>query len=117
MGLFDGAGAADAFEDLLEREKRLILAGDIDGVHRLSREKNRLMKRLAKSRIDPERLARLRVRADHNNTLLEASARGFRAVQAQLARLSDAGVEHRTYARDGRRRDLGRGANGMNRRA
>ena len=46
MGLFDGSGALGALNDLLDREKALILQGDIPGVQRLLPEKERLLTRV-----------------------------------------------------------------------
>ena len=117
MGLFDGHGAGAALSDLLDREKKLILRGDIDGVARLSHEKERLLKRLAKGPFRRGALAGLKAKADRNNALLEASARGFRAVRDQLDTLATAPETHKTYGSDGHRAPVGRKPTDFNRRA
>lgn len=117
MGLLDGPGVAGAAIDLLEREKRLILKGDIDGLRRLAGEKTRLLRRLARARLDRDALDRLRLAAERNNALLAASARGFRAVQERLSGLSGGEARPRTYGRDGARRTLDQSRAEINRKA
>lgn len=117
MGLFDGRGTVDAFKDLLDKEKVLILRGDIDGVVRLAKEKERLLAKLGKLRIKRSMLTNLRHRAERNNRLLRASARGFRAVQDQLRRLTDAPATLKTYGQDGQTAQLGKTARDFNKRA
>lgn len=117
MGLFDRRNHINAFQELLKRERDLILTGDIVGVQRLSTEKTRLLARLGKSRLDAETLESLRDRAERNNRLLEASARGFKTVQEQLRQLDDAPASLKTYGSDGQRSPLRRGGPGVNKKA
>lgn len=117
MRLFDGRGTADAFHDLLDKEKRLILRGDIDGVLRMAKEKERLLNKLARMRLDNDMLDQLRVRAGRNNSLLEASARGFRAVQVQLRDLGASPKPLKTYGHDGQRAPLDKPGRDFNKRA
>lgn len=117
MGLFDPQNHVDAFKDHLDREKAMILKGDLDGVHRMSREKQRLMTRLGRAQVDHVTLATLRDRAERNNRLLAASARGFRAVQEHLKRLTDGPATLQTYGRDGQRAALDQGRTDFNKRA
>lgn len=60
MGLFDGSGTLAALATLLDREKALILKGDIEGVRRLAPEKERLLSRIGRNRFRRERLENLR---------------------------------------------------------
>ncbi|MAM61838.1 hypothetical protein [Maritimibacter sp. UBA3975] len=117
MGLFDGHGTGAALADLLEREKALILSGDIDGVARLSHEKERLMSRLARARFRRGELDRLREKANRNNALLEASARGFKAVQDQISALAKGSETLKIYGSDGNRAAMGRKPTDFNKRA
>lgn len=117
MGLFNPQSTVVAFRALLDREKAFILKGDLEGVFKLAREKERLMTRLARSRVEPEVLNSLRYRAERNNRLLDASARGFQAVKEHLERLQESPSRLKTYGSDGQRADLGKGAGGFNKRA
>lgn len=117
MGLFDSQNTMDALEDLLEREKAFILKGNIDGVRRLSVEKERLLKRLGRTSLQREKLAGLRRKADRNNELLAASARGFRAVQDRLRALTQRAEGLSTYGRDGQKAQLGNRRTDFNKRA
>ena len=46
MGLFDGKSLGQSLSALLDREKAMILRGDLVSVHKLAAEKERLLKRL-----------------------------------------------------------------------
>lgn len=117
MGLFDGQGVLHALEDLLAKEKALILSGDIDGVGRLTHEKLRLFKRLSRFRSKRSELEKLRYLAERNNQLLGSAARGFQAVQEQLRGLEKPPVGLKTYGRDGARGDIGTRPSDFNKRA
>lgn len=117
MGLFDNRAHIDAFRDLLDREKRLILRGDLESVGRLAVEKERLLKRLARTTLKRWELADLRKQAERNSELLAASARGFRAVADELRRVGAAKENLTTYSADGTRSKLGRDGRDFNKRA
>lgn len=117
MGLFDGSGTLAALDTLLDREKALILKGDIEGVRRLAPEKERLLSRIGRNRFKRDRLENLRKKADRNNELLAASARGFKAVQEKLIALRAAGGQHSTYDREGHRARMGNRPTDFNKRA
>ncbi len=117
MGLFDPQNIVDAFKDHLDREKAMILKGDLDGVDRLSREKVRLLTRVGRAQVDHVTLENLRGRAERNNRLLAASARGFRTVQEHLKQLADMPATLQTYDRDGQRATLGQSRTDFNKRA
>ena len=63
MALFDLSSAAEALEDLLDRERALIKAGRIDQIVRLGAEKERLIGRLARQGASAPGLERLRAKA------------------------------------------------------
>ena len=50
MALFNLTAAADALEDHLDHERKMILSGQIDGLLRASGEKERLLARLPQRR-------------------------------------------------------------------
>ncbi|MBV7407967.1 hypothetical protein [Maritimibacter sp. DP1N21-5] len=117
MGFFDGKNTAQAFSRFLDYEKALILRGDIAAVHRMAVEKERFLKKLARPRFQRHNLADLKRRAERNSDLLLASARGFKAVQDQLAQVTTAPPDLRTYGRDGQSSALGKPDPGFNKRA
>ena len=96
---------ADLF-GLLEKERRLIMAGDIQKIARLLPTKEKLLAELGVSNVPADKLERLKCEADRNQTLLEAVAAGIRAVQKRLAALQSANFEHRTYTQSGRAQKL-----------
>jgi hypothetical protein len=103
--LFDVTTAALALEDLLDLERRLILAGTIGDLARTNRQKTPLLLQLAGSP-DPKTLARLRTKAARNQELLQAALRGLEAAKTRIARLSLGGAPLRTYGPDGAAADL-----------
>lgn len=103
--LFDSAAAADALEDLLEHERRLILSGHIGDLARSSREKEQLIARLAGAN-DGVTLARVRRLSERNQTLLTAAARGLKAARTRIANIAAGGTPMRTYDADGAARTL-----------
>lgn len=116
MGWTD-ARTTGALEDLLERERTLILSGDFDGLARLSHEKEASFAGLAPEPRDAATLERIRRMADRNQHLLAAAARGLRAAQARIAALGRPDTSLRTYGRDGVPTDLGTRAPGLSKRA
>lgn len=117
MNRTDSIATLDALEDLLERERALILAGDFDGLARLSGEKTASLAGLATQAANTATFERLRRAATRNQSLIGAAARGLRAAQTRLAALRDPQAALRTYGRDGVSTSLGGAAHGLNRRA
>ncbi|MCK8484491.1 flagellar protein FlgN [Aliiroseovarius sp. S2029] len=97
-----------ALEDLLERERHLVLAGEIEQLTRLAPEKERLLQSLAACDSSPTDLEHLRLSTERNQQLLTAAARGIRSVKQRLDALMNGQSELRTYTRDGFARDLSR---------
>jgi flagellar biosynthesis/type III secretory pathway chaperone len=116
--LFDTSAATDALEDLLDHERRMILAGQIDDLARGTRQKEQLISRLSNLR-DDRALARVRAKAERNQALLAAAARGLKAARARIGQIASGGAPLRTYGCDGAATDLGPGQPkpGVNRRA
>jgi hypothetical protein len=117
MNRTDNPTILDALEDLLERERALILAGDFDGLARQASEKTASLAGLAAQSGNPATFERLRRAALRNQSLIGAATRGLRAAQARLAALHDPQAALRTYGRDGVPTNLGSPAHGINRRA
>lgn len=115
--LFNLAAAADALEDLFDHERRLILAGEIDGLIRISSEKERLLTRLAASDNPPEVMQNLRHKAERNQNLLAAAARGIKSAARRIETMGKADSGLRTYGRDGSAANLSRGRGGIDRQA
>ncbi len=106
MALFKNRELSDTIEDLLERERQAVLAGNLEGLTRLVAEKRRLMTLLARRSIPPGKLARLREAARRNQALLEASAHGIRSAAAHVSRLREEKMPLRTYDSSGASRDI-----------
>ena len=100
------ASIASALEDLLKRERAAILAGDFEKLSSLAPDKERLLNRLRVPEGHPAALEKLRRRADQNQQLLAASARGIRAAKLRLEALVSGRSELRTSTREGQAQDL-----------
>ncbi|GKY86700.1 hypothetical protein [Sinisalibacter aestuarii] len=116
--LFDRPGAADALEDLLDRERALLIEGRIAQLDRATRHKAQLIARLAGA-ADTAQLTRIRAKAERNQRLLQGAVRGIEAARQRLAHIGEPPVRLSTYSADGARRDLGQthAADGINHRA
>lgn len=103
--LFDTPSAVDALEDLLDHERRMILAGKLADVALNAHKKELLLTRLAVTD-GSETLDRVRRKAQRNQALLEAAARGLKAARDRLEALVAVPPQTRTYGADGKARDL-----------
>lgn len=103
MALFNIPPVVDALDDLLDRERQAILAGDLDMLARQAGEKARLLERLAGSTADSTRIERLRIKADRNQELLVAVARGIKSVSRRLKEMKAPKANFRTYGKAGMR--------------
>ncbi|MEM9708754.1 MAG: hypothetical protein AAF871_08165 [Pseudomonadota bacterium] len=112
----DARDHLDALEDLLERERALLLSGSLDGLARLADEKTRLLTK-APLGSDPRRVARLRWLAERNGKLLEAAAKGIRSVAARLQAVRDGPEPLSTYGSDGGRHQIGPARRSVEKRA
>ena len=92
--------------DLLERERVLILSGEIEQIVRLLPEKERLLTALNSTDQSQQSLKILQVEADRNQVLLGAVAQGIRTVQKRLSALHASGSELRTYTQAGHAENL-----------
>ncbi len=117
MALFSLTAAADALEDHLDHERKLILSGQIDGLLKVSGEKERLLARLPRAGDSAEVLDRLRKKAERNQQLLTAAARGIKSAAHRVNTLAKPAAELRTYGRDGAAADLVHTRGGIDRQA
>ncbi len=101
MGLFDTQSAAEALEDLLEKERAAILEGRFDKLERLAAEKERLVKSVAES--GGRGLVGLRNRAERNRALLMAMSAGVKSAIQRIEGLRGAGKPLQTYDAAGQR--------------
>lgn len=106
----------DAFEDLLERERALLLSGRLDGLARIAEEKAALVARLGPVE-GVENLRDLRRKAERNARLLEAAGAGIRSVTRRIEALREGPEPLSTYAANGRREMLGESGSSVERRA
>lgn len=117
MTLFSISAAADALEDHLDHERKMILSGEIDGLLRMSGEKERLMARLSRASETDAVMQRLRRKAERNQELLRAAARGMQSAARRIDKLRNADTGLRTYGRDGATAELTGARGGVNRHA
>jgi len=104
--LFDVPSAAQALEDLLDHERSMILEGKITDLARGARQKEHLLLRLAAS-VDDTALGRIRRKAERNQALLAAAARGLKAARNRIGKIATGNAPMRTYGADGTARDIG----------
>lgn len=118
MARADQMNPPQELERLLDRERDSLLAGRLGALAGIGQEKERLFARLAQGPGSARDLERLRTRAERNQALLAAAARGIRAAQDKLGAAPAAAGSMRTYGRNGTAREIGNGpASGVNHRA
>ena len=106
----------DAFEDLLDRERALLLSGSLDGLARIVEEKAQLAPRLGSIGGAPA-LESLFRKAERNARLLEAAGAGIRSVTRRIAAVRDGPEPLTTYSPSGRKTTLGGPGGSVERRA
>ena len=94
----------DELDELLDAERRALLAGNLDELSRLYDNKEKLVASLnALDWIEAEHLAGLQKKMSHNQRLLTSAMEGIRAVADRMAELRRLRQSLSTYDRDGRR--------------
>ncbi|MCI2400223.1 flagellar biosynthesis protein FlgN [Aliiroseovarius subalbicans] len=106
MVLFDLPDIPAALERLLDHERQLILLGNFDGLVRVAPEKDKLLARLQGATDDASVVERIRTKADRNQELLVAVARGIKSVSRQLEALKTRKSQLRTYDAGGQSANL-----------
>lgn len=100
--------AIPALEQLMETERRAILAGDFPTLRDLAPRKEKLIFALGNVDVlDEAVLTRLRAKASANQRLLQASMQGLSAAKAQFQNRMTGRPALRTYDRSGHQQTLG----------
>lgn len=107
MMLFTRDVDAIALEDLLDRERGVILKGDFVSLQKIQREKNKMLAgQLNKESVERD-THRLKSKIERNQILLLAAAEGVRSV-AQALKSNDQGTRPlSTYNEDGKKQAHG----------
>ena len=111
------SAALEELEELIERERRSLIAGNLEAVARLAEAKDALLVRLTRGEIEREALKRLRRDLRRNNELMAAAGSGIRAALRRLRAEREGAPELTTYDRSGQVRKIGGGPGGVTRRA
>ncbi|MDJ1008284.1 MAG: hypothetical protein QNJ13_10720 [Paracoccaceae bacterium] len=112
----DSTALIDAFEDLLDQERALLLSGSLDGLGRIAELKTGLAAHLRNAAGNQD-LGRLKRKAQRNTRLLEAAGAGIRSVLRRVDALRNGPAPLSTYAADGQRTTLGGTSASLERRA
>jgi flagellar biosynthesis/type III secretory pathway chaperone len=104
MSSHDETTKLEALTDLLERERKALISGDLEGLARLADEKERLMGVAAT--MTASGLQALREKATRNQELLNSALEGIRSVAARLDALREARDTLNTYDRSGQRQSI-----------
>jgi len=106
MGLFDIQDTHVALEELLNQERAAILNGQYDKLERFIDEKERLLNALAKTRVDPKILSRLREQTERNGILYDAMRSGIGSALDRLKSMKEPGPALKTYDKTGRQTEI-----------
>jgi len=109
MGLFKPRDAVDPLEDLLDRERAVILAGQFDKLERLVAEKERLTQRLEAEGLSKRVITHLQSKAKRNGRLLQAMEAGLKEASLRISKLRDLPDELQTYDASGKKSPLHEG--------
>lgn len=91
-------------DDLLDRERRALLDGDLDGISRSLREKERLIDALnAAGLTDQDDLVGIQEKVLRNQVLLDGALDGIRAVADRMSALRRIRDTLETYDQTGRK--------------
>lgn len=97
----------DRLDILLDRERRCLLEGDLDGIAPIAEEKERLIDALnASDPADGPALAPLQDKVARNQLLLDGALQGIRKVAARLAALRRIRRSLETYDARGRKQTI-----------
>ena len=106
MGLFDIQDTQDALEDLLIKEREIILSGKFDKIEDLIAEKERLLRALNRTRLNPKTLERLREHSERNAVLYDAVRAGIGSALERIKAMRAPQPNLRTYDRSGRSTEI-----------
>ncbi|KMW59220.1 hypothetical protein AIOL_004201 [Candidatus Rhodobacter oscarellae] len=106
MGFFDVQDTHEALEDLLTRERAAILSGEYERLEGLAVEKERLVNALAKTRVDPDVLTRLREQTERNGILYDAMRAGIGSALDRLRAMREPRPGLSTYDQSGQKTEM-----------
>jgi len=99
-----GKDAIAELDDLLDRERKALLVGDLDRLHRLTPEKEALLARMTGvDANDEDGLQSLQSKIGRNQDLIASAAAGIRAVADRIAAIRQVQSGLETYDRTGRK--------------
>lgn len=90
-----------ALDQLLETEYKSIRDGAYDALPKILAEKERMLERLMRERVDPGLLVLLRGKIARNATLLSAASRGIRSAIQRLDIIKNGPLPLTTYGPQG----------------
>ena len=94
----------DELDQLLDRERQSLLAGDLDQIARLTTLKETLIDQLdGNVRLDRDRLTHVREKVARNQVLLTGAMQGIRAVADRMVDLRRVRQSLETYDHSGRK--------------
>ena len=94
-------------DDILERERAALLAGDLEGLSRILREKERVIDALNQGlQGEPGSLDALKTKANRNQALLDRAVEGIRVVADRVSALRRVRETLETYDQSGRKTTL-----------
>jgi flagellar biosynthesis/type III secretory pathway chaperone len=97
----------DALDALLEDERRVVLAGELDAIPDLLQRKEALFDQLNKARFENGAdLEMLQSKMSRNQALLEGALRGIRAVADRMSTLRRMRNSLETYDRQGQKQSF-----------
>ena len=96
-----------ALAALMDRERQLLLSGDLAALARLVPEKTRLAAALPRAGADRDAVEALSRSAHRNARLLSAALSGIQSAQLRLSAARETPPNLKTYDRGGRRQTLG----------
>lgn len=102
MTLFTRGYDAKALENLLDRERVVILNGDFKGLKKIQRDKNRMLAGQLNTESVARRKHSLKRKIERNQNLLLATAKGVKSIAQTLNSNNQGGGTLDTYGEDGR---------------
>lgn len=95
----------DRLDDLVERERRALLSGDLPALPQILEQKEQLIDLLNATDLNPRpELEALKTKAIRNQAMLDGALQGIRNVAARMATIRKIRRSLETYDADGRKR-------------
>ena len=117
MPLFQKRDPVSRLRDLLDREYESLTSGRLDQLAGILSDKEKLYEALRSDRPSAEMLSEIRSKAERNQHLIDAAARGIKAAIERLEQLASARSDLVTYDQSGRLSDTAAGSPTTRRRA